>query len=92
MQIIKLDGYNATTDNGKKLELGTFDSYGEEQLQIVKAQNWENLSVIATFNPPNKKPVQVVVDSKLLLIPSLALLKFQRKLRLTYTAWERLCL
>ena len=63
MQIIKLDGYNATTDNGKKLELGTFDSYGEEQLQIVKAQNWENLSVIATFNPPNKKPVQVVVDS-----------------------------
>lgn len=64
MKIIKLDGYNATTDNGKKkLELGTFDSYGEEQLQIVKAQNWENLSVIATFNPPNKKPVQVVVDS-----------------------------
>lgn len=63
MQIIKLDGYNATVDNGKKLELGTFDSYGEEQLQIVKAQNWEDLSVIATFNPPNKKPVQVVVDS-----------------------------
>lgn len=63
MRIIKLDGYNATVDDGKKLELGTFDSYGEEQLQIVKAQNWENLSVIATFNPPNKKPVQVVVDS-----------------------------
>lgn len=63
MRIIKLDGYNAIVDNGKKLELGTFDSYGEEQLQIVKAQNWENLSVLATFNPPNKKPVQVVVDS-----------------------------
>lgn len=63
MQIIKLDGYNATVDNGKKLELGTFDSYGEEQLQIVKTQNWENLSVLATFNPPSKKPVQVVVDS-----------------------------
>ena len=63
MRIIKLDGYNATVDNGKKLELGTFDSYGEEQLQIVKAPDWENLSVIATFNPPNKKPVQAVVDS-----------------------------
>ena len=63
MHVIKLNGYNATTENGEKLELGTFDSYGEEQLQIVKAQNWENLSVIATFNPPNKKPVQVVVDS-----------------------------
>ena len=63
MHIIKLNGYNATVDNGEKLELGTFDSYGEEQLQIVKSPDWENLSVIATFNPPNKKPVQVVVDS-----------------------------
>lgn len=63
MHVIKLNGYNATTENGEKLELGTFDSYGEEQLQIVKAPDWENLSAIATFNPPNKKPVQVVVDS-----------------------------
>ena len=63
MHVIKLDGYNATVDNGEKLELGTFDSYGEEQLQIVKAPDWENLSVIATFNPPYKKPVQAVVDS-----------------------------
>ena len=63
MHVIKLDGYNATVENGEKLELGTFDSYGEEQLQIVKAPDWENLSVIATFNPPYKKPVQAVVDS-----------------------------
>lgn len=63
MHVIKLDGYNATVDNGEKLELGTFNSYGEEQLQIVKAPDWENLSVIATFNPPYKKPVQAVVDS-----------------------------
>lgn len=63
MHVIKLNGYNATTENGEKLELGTFDSYGEEQLQIVEAPDWENLSVIATFNPPNKKPVQVAVDS-----------------------------
>ena len=63
MHVIKLNGYNATTENGEKLELGTFDSYGEEQLQIVKAPDWVNLSVIATFNPPNKKPVQVAVDS-----------------------------
>ena len=63
MHIIKLNGYNATTENGEKLELGTFDSYGEEQLQIVKSPDWENLSVIATFNSPNKKSVQVIVDS-----------------------------
>lgn len=63
MHVIKLNGYNATTENGEKLELGTFDSYGEEQLQIVEAPDWVNLSVIATFNPPNKKPVRVAVDS-----------------------------
>lgn len=63
MHVIKLNGYNATTENGEKLELGTFDSYGGEQLQIVEAPDWVNLSVIATFNPPNKKPVQVAVDS-----------------------------
>ena len=63
MHVIKLNGYNVTTENGEKLELGTFDSYGEEQLQIVEAPDWVNLSVIATFNPPNKKPVQVAVDS-----------------------------
>lgn len=33
MHVIKLNGYNATTENGEKLELGTFDSYGEEQLR-----------------------------------------------------------
>jgi hypothetical protein len=63
VHVIKLDGYNATVENGEKLELGTFDSFGEEQLQIVKAPDWVNLSVIATFNPPNRKPVQAVVDS-----------------------------
>lgn len=60
MHVIKLDGYNATVDNGEKLELGTFGSYGEEQLQLFKAPDWVNLSVIATFNSPNKKSVQVV--------------------------------
>lgn len=63
MHVIKLNGYNATTENGEKLELGTFDSYGEEELQIVEAPDWVNLSVIATFNSPNKKPVRVAVDS-----------------------------
>ena len=63
MKEIVLNGYETNIAPYDAIELGTFDSYGEEQLQIVKAQNWENLNVIATFNPPNKKPVQVVVDS-----------------------------
>lgn len=86
MHVIKLDGYNATTENGEKLELGTFDSFGEEQLQIDKAPDWVNLSVIATFNPLTGSLF------KLLSIPLLALLKFQRKLRLAGTALEQLCL
>lgn len=63
MKEIVLNGYETNIAPYDAIELGTFDSYGEEQLQIVKEQNWENLNVIATFNPPNKKPVQVVVDS-----------------------------
>lgn len=86
MHVVKLNGYNATTENGEKLELGTFNSYGEEQLQIVEAPDWVNLSVIATFNPQTKSLF------KLLLIPLPALSKFRRKLRLTCTALERLCL
>lgn len=63
MQTITLKGYGTDIPPYEAIELGTYDSYGVEQLQIVKAPDWENLSVIATFNPPNKKPVQVVVDS-----------------------------
>ena len=63
MKEIVLNGYETNIAPYDAIELGTYDSYGEEQLQIVKATNWENLNVIATFNPPNKKPVQVVVDS-----------------------------
>ena len=62
MNVITLSGYSATADV-KRLELGTFDSFGIEQLKVIKGDGWEDLNVIATFNPPNKKPVQVVVDS-----------------------------
>ena len=58
-----MKGYGTDIPPYDAIELGTYDSYGVEQLQIVKSQNWENLSILATFNPPNKKPVQVVVDS-----------------------------
>ena len=86
MKEIVLNGYETNIAPYDTIELGTFDSYGEEQLQIVKAQNWENLSIIATFNPPNKNLF------KLLLILLLALLKFQRKLQLICTVLERLYL
>lgn len=60
MNVITLSGYSATADV-KRLELGTFDSFGIEQLQVIKGDGWEDLNVIVTFNPPNKgKAVSVV--------------------------------
>ena len=63
METIVLNGYGTNIAPYDAIELGTYDSYGIEQLQIIKGDGWEDLNVIATFNPPNKKPVQVVVDS-----------------------------
>lgn len=60
MNVITLSGYSATADV-KRLELGTFDSFGIEQLQVIKGDGWEDLNVIVTFNPPSKgKAVSVV--------------------------------
>lgn len=61
MNVITLSGYSAIADVDK-LELGTFDSYGIERLQVVKGSGWRDLSVIATFNPPSKgTPVSVAL-------------------------------
>lgn len=40
MHVIKLNGYNATTENGEKLELGTFDSSVMERknFKLLKRQ------------------------------------------------------
>lgn len=62
MNVITLSGYSATADV-ERLELGTFDSYGIEQLQVIKGDGWEDLNVIVTFNPPGHgKPVSVILD------------------------------
>lgn len=60
MNVITLSGYSAISD-AKRLELGTFDSYGIEQLQVIKGDGWEDLSVIATFNAPSGDSVGVVI-------------------------------
>lgn len=44
------------------IKLGTFDSYGTEQLHFTFGSGWENLAVYATFTPPNGKSVQADVD------------------------------
>lgn len=66
METIKkiiLNGYGTNIAPYDTIELGTFDSFGIEQLQVIKGNGWEDLNVIATFNSPDKKSVQVVVDA-----------------------------
>lgn len=47
MQTITLKGYGTNIPPYEAIELGTYDSYGVEQLQIVPSHGWENLSIIA---------------------------------------------
>lgn len=66
METIKkiiLNDYETNIAPYDTIELGTFDSFGIEQLQVIKGNGWEDLNVIATFNSPDKKSVQVVVDA-----------------------------
>lgn len=66
METIKkiiLNGYETNIAPYDTIELGTFDSFGIEQLQVIKGNGWEDLNVIATFNSPDKKSVQVIVDA-----------------------------
>lgn len=44
------------------IKLGTFDSYGTEQLHFTFGSGWEDLAVYATFTAPNGKSVQADVD------------------------------
>lgn len=62
---ITLSGYTATADgNCWALQLGTWDSYGIEQIQLSLGPEWTGLVIKATFTPPKgRKPVKVVVDS-----------------------------
>lgn len=44
------------------IKLGTFDSYGTEQLHFTFGSGWEDLAVYATFTAPTGKSVQTAVD------------------------------
>ena len=50
IQTVTLSGYSATVDGANYLCLGTWDSYGIEQLQINPGPEWAGLVIKATFN------------------------------------------
>ena len=64
---IRLNGYRTIPD---KICLGTFDSYGKEQIKLSLGAGWNDLDIIATFNAPSGKSVQIRVDkSNVFLVP-----------------------
>lgn len=50
---VQLKGYSVRPGN---LSLGTFGSYGIEQLHVTLDDTWSGLAVTATFNPPKGEP------------------------------------
>lgn len=58
---VQLKGYSVRPGN---LSLGTFDSYGIEQLHVTLDDTWSGLAIDATFhNTPNDKGVTMLVDA-----------------------------
>ena len=69
MKTIILNGYSASTPNSLFLHLGTCDSYGIEQLQIITGREWQGLPITATFSaggtalaPPIVVPENGIID------------------------------
>ena len=66
---IELSGYTAKTSEAAYLKLGTTDSYGIEQIQLVTDDAWRDLSITATFVTPESKTQVVVPESGLIDVP-----------------------
>lgn len=65
---VQLKGYSVRPGN---LSLGTFDSYGIEQLHVTLDDTWSGLAVTATFNPPEGEPVEIrVPENGLVDVPA----------------------
>ena len=68
MQEIKLNGYCAQTD-GPLLRLGTWGSYGIEQLKILPGEGWEGLTITATFVTPQTSIRMAIGPDGLVQVP-----------------------
>lgn len=57
---VQLKGYSVRPGN---LSLGTFDSYGIEQLHVTADDSWDGLDILAVFHAPNGDAKKVVVGA-----------------------------
>lgn len=66
---INLAGYSAAVQGANLLQLGTWNSYGIEQLQINAGPEWTGLTITATFVTPNSSTRVVVPTHGLIDVP-----------------------
>lgn len=59
VKTIRLNGHRTIPD---RICLGTYDSYGQNQIELILGAGWNDLDIIATFNAPSGKSVQIRVD------------------------------
>lgn len=80
---VQLKGYSVRPGN---LSLGTFDSYGIEQLLLRPGPEWEGLAIDATFhNVPNDKGVTVLADTDgLVPVPPEACMRASKYATITF--------
>ena len=69
IQTVTLSGYKASVQGAQYLRLGTWDSYGIEQLQIVPGPEWTGLVIKAVFVTAAGTTPVVVPDSGLIDVP-----------------------
>lgn len=72
MRTITLINYDAVVDGKEPLCLGTFLSYGVEQLSIVPGDGWDGLTITATFSQGGKvlaEPV-LVTETGVINVPA----------------------
>lgn len=80
---VQLKGYSVRPGN---LSLGTYDSYGIEQLHVTLDDTWSGLAIDATFhNTPNDKGVTMLVDADgLVTVPPEACMRASKYATITF--------
>lgn len=64
---VQLKGYSVRPGN---LSLGTFDSYGIEQLHVTADDSWDGLDILAVFHAPDGTATKVVAGANgMLAVP-----------------------
>ena len=66
---IRLSGYAALVESETPLILGTYASYGVEQIQIIPETGWEGLTITATFVTPDSSTRVLAPESGVIDVP-----------------------